>query len=181
MSLKVCYWNCGSGLLKKIDFVRDQIVGKNVDAFFIAESEIKKESDLDCLNIQNYNIHLADTISTRGKTRLMCYAKQNLTRFKLGSDLNDLIALQKGDSKVIGIYRGFKCYPGETELTNYKRLLDSFDGLDLNKSVYILGDFNIDLNNHEAHLINELQEWCDSRGLLISSPGITRARWVLDR
>jgi len=173
MSLKVCYWNCGAGLLKKIDFVRELIAGKNVDAFFIAESEIKGDVDLGCLNIQNYNIHLSDTINTRGKSRLICFAKQNLIRVRLGSDLNDLIALQKGDSKVVGIYRGFKCYPGETELSNYKRLMDSFDGLDLNQSVYIVGDFNIDISSHEARLYNELQEWCDSKGLIISSPGIT--------
>jgi len=54
MSLNVFYWNCGSGLLRKFDFVKSLVLENNLDALFIAEAEVRSDLNLGCLSIDGY-------------------------------------------------------------------------------------------------------------------------------
>jgi len=69
--------------------------------------------------------------------------------------------------------RGFKCYEGETERTNFERLLSSLNEISLKKEVYMIGDWNIDLENPNARFFDELNDWCDLKGMIITNNGIT--------
>jgi len=171
----------GAGLLSKIDYVRNLIFTNDVDIFFIAESEIKSEFDIGCLTIPGYDLICARTIETRNKARLICFAKHRYEVKEIGSDLNDLVTLVTGDFVIIGLYRGFKCFEQETELSNLTRILDTIAGVEKNKKLIAIGDFNIDIGRSNAKFYEYLHNWVDTRALSICSVGITRSRWVNDQ
>jgi len=81
----------------------------------------------------------------------------------------------------MGFYRGFKCHDGETERSNFWRLLEAFGKADFKQNVYIIGDMNIDMSNTKSKFYDELHEWCDMKSLTISNVGVTRSRWVVDQ
>lgn len=181
MALKINYWNCGSGLLKKLDLVKEMIDENKIDIFFIAEAEVRLEFDLGCLSHDGYNLFTSNTLQSRGKSRIICLARKEFKKFELGSEFNDLIAIDCEGMNVVGYYRGFKCFDGETERSNLWRLLDAFSDLDFNKDTYIIGDMNVDLSETKSRFYDELHEWCDMKSLTISSVGVTRSRWVVDK
>jgi len=109
MSLKTFYWNCGSGLLRKIDFVKDLIHENNLDILFIAEADIRLGDDYGCLSIDGFDIILSQTFNSRGKARLICYKKYELDIITLGSEFDNIIGIRMKNIIVVGIYRVFKC------------------------------------------------------------------------
>jgi len=179
MSFKIDYWNCAAGLVRKFDYIKEQILTNNLDAFFVAEAEIRSGNDLGFLSMNGYDLVTSKTLNTRGKTRLICFKKQWL---KMNDDLmsewDDIIVLSSNEATFVGIYRGFKTFESETERSNWERLLHSMSGLNFNKPTFIFGDFNVDLNNPSARFYNELSDWSFERGLEMHNPGITRARLV---
>jgi len=78
MSLNIYYWNCAAGLLKKIDYIKELITGNNVDIFFVAEAELKIDSDLSVLNMSGYDLIVSQTFISRKKARLICYKKKDI-------------------------------------------------------------------------------------------------------
>jgi len=144
MKFKVYFWNCCSGLLRKIDFVTDLIVSNNLDVFFIAESEVRSDFNLGCLSIDGYDLVCAKTLHSKNKSRIICYKKPEIKVLDIENDCDDMIGIGFDDAIVMGLYRGFKCSPGETKGSNFRRMLETLNKLDKNKKVYIIGDFNID-------------------------------------
>lgn len=175
------YWNCCSGLLKKLDYIKDLIETIHPDVFFISEVEVRLDFDLGCLSIQGYETHFSKTLFSRGKSRLMGLVKAGIEVVEIGTEFDEILAFNINDCNVVGIYRPFKCFSGETELTNFNRLTNSLDGLDFMKKTFIIGDYNIDPTNETSRFYNELQAWIGSRGLRLADAGISRSRWVLDR
>jgi len=179
MSFKVYYWNCASGFLKKFDYVKELIETNDVDVFFIAESETRYEFDLSFLSIDGYEVVCAKTLLSRKKSRIICFKKSEIKVVNTSHDLNDTLILDTEVGIIVGAYRGFKCFPGETEISNWNRLISEFNELDFNKKIMIVGDLNID-PTRPTYLKNELFSWCDGKGLVVSDLGVTRTRLVGD-
>jgi len=180
MTLKIYYWNCCSGLLRKIDFIKDLLISNNVDIFFIGEAELRSESHLGCLSVEGYELVCSNTFNSRKKARLICYKRVDLKILDIGNLLDDMICIDSGGMLIVGLYRGFKCFPNETETSNFKRMLDTLGKLCFSKRVFLIGDFNIDLGKPQPRFLDELHEWCDSHRMVITDSGVTRARWVGD-
>jgi len=123
----IWYWNCASGFLKKIDFIKELIRTNRVDVFFLAETEIKGDANLDFLSIDGYDFICAKTLSTRNKARLACFKKNDIKLVKTSVILNDVIILESQYGIYAGVYRGFKCYSGETVVSNWERILDELN------------------------------------------------------
>jgi len=172
MMLKVQYWNCGSGILRKLDFIKEQVRENNLDLFFISEAEIKSNSNIECLNMPDYKVLVAPTLRSRNKTRIICIVRNQFDLVELpGSEFDDAIAVNAQGTIVIGIYRGFKTFENESEKTNFERLLNTLKGVKKEKELFIIGDFNIDMEKTNSRYHNELQDWCDEQGLVISHVG----------
>jgi len=180
MVLRAFYWNCGSGIVKKFDYFKDLAITNNLDAIFIAESDIRLDADVGFLSIDGYELILSNTLESRGLSRLICFKKPHLNQVKIDSQYDEVIALEKGDITVVGIYRAFKCYENESERTNFERLIQSVGKIKRQKEFYILGDFNIDIGKVDSRFKNDLIEWCDLNDLVCNNLGITRRRWVLE-
>jgi len=178
MPLKIFYWNCGSGLLSKFDFMKAITLENNLDALFISEADVRSDFDLGCLSIIGYDLVLASTYLSRGKARLVCFKKHELGVFPLGSEFDNIIALKYDDLIIVGLYRCFKCYDNENERSNFERILGGLSNIDIRKEVVIIGDFNINIDNNNARFLNELTEWMDSKGLSVIECGTSRSRWV---
>jgi len=110
--------------------------------------------------------------------RLICYCNQKIKRVDLGSEFDELIAIKVGRVTIVGIYRAFKCFAGETENSNFDRLLNSLSKLNFKEQIEIIGDFNINLNNQTSKFNAELRDWVQEHGLQIVDAGISRSRWV---
>jgi len=176
--MKIFYWNCAAGLPKKLDFVKDLINENNIDAFFIAEAEIRSDFDLSVLSMRGYDLILSDTFLTRGKSRLICLKKHYLNVKRVGSDYDEIIVLEHKNTSVIGLYRPFKVHDGETEESNFTRMLNTLRNIEMKRERFIIGDFNIDLNKISTKFRDELSEWSDNLNLSVVEVGITRSRWV---
>jgi len=175
----VIYWNCASGLVKKLDFVKDKFISKDTDILFVSEVEITDKWDRSFLEINGFDLHLSETLLTKGKSRLLCFARQNC--FKLLSPhnkSNEVLILQQGKTIIAGVYRGFQTYENETERSNWVRLIDELSHLKLSSEVFIVGDLNVNLNNSKSRFLRELNEWSDSYSLNVINLGITRRRAV---
>jgi len=180
MTLKIFYWNCGSGLVRKLDFIFDLIRVNNVDVFFVSEADFSIEQNPQVLNIDGYETVFSRTLKSRNKSRLLCFKKSAIQTLNCGSELDEVITLSYQNVVIVGLYRPFKCYDGETERTNLDRLLRSLGEHDLSKETFIIGDFNIDIDKAESRFYPELMQFADSKALTSVSLGITRARWVRD-
>jgi len=176
--LSVIYWNCASGIIKKLDYMKRIIEQKKADLFFIAESEIPKGMDLGVFQIKGYDFILAGTLESRGKARLACYARKGLFQQTIVNPYNDLIFLTQKKLTFVGVYRGFKLHEGENERSNWLRLMNDLHLVNLSGEVFIVGDFNIDVGKSNAKLQDELKFWTDAHGLNICQQGVTRRRNV---
>jgi len=178
MSMKIYYWNCAAGLLKKLDYVRDLIKENDVDLFFIAEAELRYGSDLGCLTLSGYDLITSNTFASRGKSRLVCYKKQGFESLTGLNEFNDILVFNYKSYTIVGLYRGFKLFEGETELSNFLRLLLDMNKLNPEKEIVVVGDFNIDQQKNDTRLHKELNDWILEKGLSVMNTGITRARLV---
>jgi len=122
MVLRIFYWNCASGLIRKLDFIKDLIAENNLDAIFIAESEIRSNFDLSLLSLDGYDLVLSNTYLTRGNSRLICLKKTDMKTVAAQADFDEIIALEKDNLTFIGVYRPFKTFDLETERSNFDRL-----------------------------------------------------------
>jgi len=180
MVLRVFYWNCGSGIVKKFDYFKELTLTNNLDAIFIAEADIRLDFDAGFLSISGYELVISNPLKSRKKSRLICFKKPYLNLVQTDSQFDEIIALETGCISVIGIYRAFKCYENESERTNFERLLQSVGKIKKQKETYVCGDFNIDMTKADSRFKSDLIEWCDLNELSCTNLGITRRRWVLD-
>jgi len=100
MSLKIQYWNCAAGFLKKFDYVKDLIVEHGVYIFFVAESEIRYDDNLDIFSLCGYEVVVSETITSRGKARILCFKRNTIKIIGGLNPQNDIIALES-DGRVI--------------------------------------------------------------------------------
>jgi len=179
MTLRIDYWNCAAGLVRKFDYIKERILANNLDAFFVAEAEIRLGYDSGFLSIDGYDMVTSKTLQSRGKSRLICFKKREMkVEWERMGELDDVVILSHGVATFVGIYRGFKTYELETEKSNWERLFNGLSKLDFEKPLFLFGDLNVDQNKPQACFFGELSDWSLERGLCIYNPGTTRARLV---
>jgi len=178
------YWNCGSGIIKKLHLVKDIIDKDKPKAFFVSESDVLSDKVLSIFTVPGYTFGNSNTICTRGKARLSCwYSKDFIRMEQLERANNEIIVLKEelSGKLVIGIYQLFKCFGEETFRTNFLRLLDNLvDIVCSGNQVIIVGDFNIpyDCTVNVCPLRLSLEEWSNTYLLDQLVHDHTRARWV---
>jgi len=180
MSEKVLYWNVASGLLKKWDVIKEIITKHEPIIVFIAEADLKNNQNYECLNVSGYDLIFTDTLLERGKSRMIALVQKNT--FKVvkvpNNELNELIFLSDGKRTIVGGYRPFKCYEGETAQSNFERMMGCLKSLNRKDHNIIIGDFNIDVSRLGSQFRTPFVEWMDSKGLENIDIGVTRVRLV---
>jgi len=175
------YWNCGSGILKKLDTIKWHLENVRPEVFFVAEADITQGKDLGVFRMPNYIFHQANTINTRNKCRLVAWSKENcLRKPNLEFELNEILVFQKNDVTITGIYRHFKCYEGENIKTNFERLMCNLHEVSRtsNKNI-ILGDFNVDpIRDSDSYFGMKLEEFKNNNDLDQLIENDTRSRIV---
>lgn len=70
----ILHWNCANGIFNKMNVIKDKIAENNPEVFFISESNISNNMNLDLLNISEYNFTTSNTISFQ-KSRICAFYK----------------------------------------------------------------------------------------------------------
>ena len=171
----IVFWNCAGGIRSKFDYIKDFIKANNTSIFFIAESEIGK-NDTEILRIQNYDLLISET----DKSRLACYINSSIKYKRIKTDKElDLIALDVGDTRVVGLYKGFKLPAGKTRVSFFHTIVQTLSRLTkTEKTLIIGGDFNVDLNKESSNK-SILENWAIKSGLQQIVSSNTRRRAVI--
>lgn len=106
MALNVNCSNCGSGLLKKLNLVKELIDEKKIDIFYVAEAKVRLDYDLGCLSHKGYSLYTANTLQSRGKSRIICWVQEGFKKIDLGSKMNDIIAIEWVFIAVLSVMTG---------------------------------------------------------------------------
>ena len=184
-SNRVAYWNCCSGLVRKWDFINDYIIENDIDIFFVAEAELPSNRDHSLFSVPGYTLEVANTLTTRGRARLISLRKEVYQRVNdLECDFNDIICLRAGNQFCVGVYRPFKCFSGETLTSNFERFIENLyligGSLQNGERVTIIGDMNINLDD-QSQWSNRLISWSDDFVLDQLVHEITRSRMVANK
>jgi len=179
------YWNCGAGLVKKLSVVIDLLKGKT-QASFVSECDIVKNKCLNVFSQKNFGLALANTVESHGKARIMCWFKNDV--FERVSHLelpgNDIIVLRSLERNflLVGCYRPFKLFPGETHKLNFDRLMANLKLITQTKlEVVLVGDLNINLlSNNVSYFRATLEAWADDNMLFQLVDTQTRQRMVAE-
>jgi len=143
----IMYWNCANGIFTKREIIKNYLTIHEPELFFISEAEIDLYKETNLLQVHNYELYLANTISETRKSRICCYSKSDWSNLSIKSKTDEILAFKKANHIVVGIYRPFKIYSGETTSTNFERLLGSIQEIfntHANCDFTLVGDFNID-------------------------------------
>ena len=72
--LNIGYWNCASGIVNKLDIIKDLIQTNELYILFVSESDIREFFDLSLIQIQGFDIILPYT-QQKKKSRILAFAK----------------------------------------------------------------------------------------------------------
>ena len=112
------FWNCAGGIKLKFDYINHFVQQNKPSVFFISESELT-QNDLDIVKIHEYDLLTAGTLQT--KSRLSCYIHNSIKYKQLAIQDNlDIIALDIGAYRLIGVYKGFWLPAGHTKVLQFK-------------------------------------------------------------
>jgi len=183
----ILYWNCANGIFNKRDIIKNYLQINSPELFFISESEIDKTKELNLLETLPYELNLSNTLSDTRKARICCYSKPEWTLLPNSSTMDEILSYKKQNHIIIGIYRPFKTYSGESTTTNFERLLANLQQIidsNPNHNITIVGDFNVDYNKmgdrtyQRFNLASTLQDFQISNGLIQMVKEITRHRMI---
>jgi len=176
------WWNCGGGIIHKIDYIKYTIKSKRPAILFISESEIYFHNDLGPLQIEGYDLILSGT-HARGKARVAAYIRQNLKykRIEL-PDFNyvEIIAFKVDDLTIVGLYRPFTpTVQDESLVDNFDRLVKCLSQLEISPSdtIVVGGDFNVNWST-QSTLKDKLCDWANEANLVQLVNQTTRQRLV---
>lgn len=178
-TLNFMFWNCCRGIFNKKSQIEKYIRSYHPLVFSISECDILEGQDVNLLEIKGYDLEVASTLMTRKKGRVLAYvdSKYNFRRMtRLENELENVIVLENKDTRVICVYAGFQTYPGETQKSNFARLLNTLDkSLNSPKTIIVGGDFNVDPSKEDAKA-KDLSLLSTEHGLsqLITEPTWTR-------
>lgn len=163
---QIGFWNCCGGLRSKFYFIKDFLYDVKPSLFFVSESELR-EHEIGVFSVSGYDLLTANTIANGGKSRVVCYVQSGIKYKQLKVKTNhDIIALDIEDSRIIGLYRGFKLNDGETRSSFFHTIIKNLHELSrTDRHLMIGGDFNVNLFKKTADL-NDLHNWAIEFGLL---------------
>jgi len=110
VSSRAIWWNCGGGLLSKIDFIKNYIKTNKPFLLFISEAEIRPEN-INLAQINGYDLLTASTFSGEfKKSRMTCYVDERISykQIDIKSKISDIVALEFQGRTYVGVYKGFK-------------------------------------------------------------------------
>jgi len=179
------YWNCGSGLVKKMSTIHDLFTPKT-QVCFVSECEIVQNRCMNVFSKKDFCISLSKTIATNGKARLMCWFRDDM--FERVDNLempgNEIIVLRSLEKKflLVGCYRPFKLFQGESLRSNFDRLMLNLELItQTNSDIILVGDLNVNfLSKSVNHYRLTLEEWSDRNMLFQLVDMQTRQRLVAD-
>ena len=179
----VTYWNCASGLSRKWHFLQSYVSECMPDILFIAEAEISDKFNYDFLKVDGYRLEFANTITSRGKCRLICLCRPFFERVKeVELEFNELIVLRHKFNIITGLYRPFKCFDGETQGSNFDRLLKNLElvteQFGRRFSKVVVGDFNVHADHYNCRMKMAIDQWGEQSDLLQLVDFDTRSRLV---
>jgi hypothetical protein len=185
---EIIFWNCCHGLSSKINFVRDFLINESPVAMFIAEAELSRYDEINAgfFYVQGYSLLHSETREKRGnsklKSRICAYVRDDIKYFRQKGleGLNEVIILDlMGKWRVVGIYRQFKLLDGETECSNFDRLIECLNKASIaqNLDVVCIGDLNVDWRK-DSSFKSTLQSWSDGAHLSQLVKEITRYRSI---
>jgi len=161
------FWNCANGIKSKFDYVKYLANHYQPSVFFILEAEVKT-TDLTVLQIQGYDLIVSETIQgVFKKARTVCYVKTDLPYkiLKLDCNTHDIIGLDIGNHRFIGLYRGFKLPNNDSPNSYLQKMIGIITKLcHTNKKIFVGGDFNIDLFRRTSQL-DLIEDWALNVGL----------------
>jgi hypothetical protein len=129
-------------------YVKTIVAKHKPELFFVSEAEVDI-SLVTLFDIDGYTLIISEGCP---KARLACYVS-HISNFKYRSDLAnnsvDIITMDNGTSRIVGVYRPFKLRDGQTKhsaadlffTTLYKLSQTDLD-------LWVGGDFNINLEKH---------------------------------
>lgn len=173
--INIGYWNCASGILNKLDLIKEIIQTNELDIFFVSESDIGEYFDLSLLQIQGFDIILPYE-QQKKKSRILAFVKSGdkfeQLKFAENNEVEG-IAIKNNYSHsttynvVVGIYRPYKKESDSTLTEQFDMLLDKLTSIkSSHQNVCFVGDFNVDYFNisnksyHLSNLANRLTQWC---------------------
>ena len=138
--------------MNKIEIVRDLLYSGDIDVLFLQETEIPIQTEDKLLSILGYKLEMA----TASKTiRTAVYLKNDIVynRHYENRD-NNVLMLRLADKynvqQLIGVYRPFKLIDCPNRLEAFKNQLKTItDFIQDERSVIIMGDFNLDYNKKD--------------------------------
>ena len=86
--MKIVYWNCASGIINKMDLIKEMTSTYKLNLLFISASNIGEHSDLQLINIDGYETLLP--YKQHKKSRILAYMKS-------GCGLEQLSSLQSNE------------------------------------------------------------------------------------
>jgi len=163
----ILFWNCSKGISYKRSVVKALLNNYRPRLAFISESEIKINltNNYNFFNMPNYDLELANTIST-GKSRIACYVEKQsgfVRRKDLESSGLDIIVMEGHKMRIVGIYRPFKLMENETKGEAFDKLIKNLRltaATNNQKDFLAGGDFNVDWLK-PSNLKMSLMEWMD--------------------
>ena len=182
--LRVAWYNCAGGLIAKIDVIKFILSDIDIDVLFVSEAEIKPDTDLALFNVAGYEHIVAGTINLKFHARSSAFFKSFLG-FKATVFDTEVIALTNDTIRLVGVYRQFKLWPGQTHLSELEKMLTALGSLHSNKLTLVGGDFNIywsrkfDSSYHSSSLLTLLEEWADNYTMSQVVKNATRHRAVI--
>ena len=185
--LTVCHWNCASGIINKLDDIRNVISELKPTVIYISEADRKSHHDDRLIQIKGYRLHNSSSLEKHGKSRIIAYTKDGVNlrrRLDLESPDTEMIIFDKQapnspeEDRIIGLYRPFtgpngdKSSGGTWERFNHlvSTINKAVDGC---HRVTIVGDLNVDLlKNEDNRYSDALKLICDDNSLeqLIHQP-----------
>jgi hypothetical protein len=112
----------------------------------------------------------------------MCYVSSTLSYqiAKINNDTLDIIAIDSGNYRLIGLYKPFKLPVGITNKIYFNSIIDCLSSLtSTNRQLVIGGDFNVNLAKTSWEL-DQLDNWSINAGLsqMVDKTNVTRVRIV---
>ncbi len=171
----VGFWNCAGGIKSKFDYIKSFLLQNKLSIFFISESELDLNT-LDIVKIKDYDLLISNTLPA-GKSRLSCYIHSSIRYKQLYiRDKLDIIALDIGAFRVIGLYKGFKLPKNGSRVSFFDSIIKTLTHLaKTDRKLLIGGDFNVDLLKHSSERI-ELENWSINFGVTQLVSDFTRRR-----
>lgn len=178
------YWNCGSGLVKKLSNLHSFIDSSEPVAVFVSECDVVNGRNINIFSHKGYNLAFSNTLTQTGKSRILAWYRDDLFERLPHLEMvgNEIIVLKSKEKNflLVGCYRPFKLFPGETVISNFNRLMTNFELItNYSQNVVLIGDLNINLmTTSNDHLKLTLETWANQNMLFQLVEGYTRQRIV---